>query len=127
MGPTRVGECGEGPRRASGAGSRVVKVPDLHRSGRPASATLEGLAGRKEIVEACAAVLAPYMGPTLSGASLRGHCDKLGIGEDDVSAHQLDALLAAMRPGLHVFVGEEKTSAIIREMRRAIESIGGRS
>jgi hypothetical protein len=85
------------------------------------------LAKRKEIVEAFTMVLAPYMGPTLSGASLRGHCDKLGIGEHDVSTHQIDALLSAMRPGLHVFVGEEKTSLILREMRRAIESIGGRS
>jgi hypothetical protein len=72
-------------------------------------------------------VLAPYMGHTLSGASLRGHCDKLGIGEQEVSADQINALLAAMRPGLHVFVGEEKTAQIVREMRKAVDGPGGRS
>lgn len=84
------------------------------------------LATRKDIVEAFTAVLAPYMGATMAGASLRGHCEKLRVGEREVSNDEIDALLAAMRPGLHVFVGEEKTSQIVREMRRSLEAGRGR-
>ena len=56
----------------------------------------------------------------MAGASLRGHCDKLGLRETDVSPEQTEALLDAIRPGLHVFVGEDRTANVEREIRLAL-------
>jgi hypothetical protein len=56
----------------------------------------------------------------MAGASLRGHCDKLGVTEGEVTPQQTEALLDAIRPGLHVFVGEETTEGVERHIRHAL-------
>lgn len=88
------------------------------------SGRLVRLASRQDIVARFSAVLAPYLGAAMAGSSLRGQCDKLGIAEGPVSPDQLDALLASLRPGLHVFVGEAKTAEIIRALRHAVTERG---
>jgi len=67
--------------------------------------------------------LAPYIGATMAGASVRGQCDKLAIEDDDVSEAQIEALIAAISPGLHVFVGDEKTATIIRDLRVSLTGL----
>ena len=67
--------------------------------------------------------LAPYIGAAMAGASLRGHCDKLGIAEGQVSEEQLEQLIAAITPGLHVFVGEAKTQELLRDIRMPLRSL----
>jgi hypothetical protein len=81
------------------------------------------LATRKEIVRLFETALAPYIGATMAGASLRGHCDKLGIADGTVSEEQIELLIAAMTPGLHVFVGEAKTQEVLREIRMPLRSL----
>jgi hypothetical protein len=83
----------------------------------------DSLASRKEIVRVFEAALAPYIGATMAGASLRGHCEKLGIGEADVSEAQVEALISAITPGLHVFVGEQKTLEVVQEIRVPLRSM----
>jgi hypothetical protein len=78
------------------------------------------LARRGQIVDVFAQALAPYIGASMAGASLRGHCDKLGLGDGELTAQQTEALFDAIRPGLHVFVGEERTASVEREIRQAL-------
>jgi hypothetical protein len=56
----------------------------------------------------------------MAGALLRGHCEKLGLREAEVSPADTEALLDAIRPGLHVFVGEDRTASVEREIRIAL-------
>jgi hypothetical protein len=72
------------------------------------------------MVRVFAEALAPYIGPAMAGASVRGHCEKLGIVEGPVSAAQVQALLAAITPGLHVFVGERKTGEVVERIRASL-------
>ena len=67
--------------------------------------------------------LAPYIGASMAGASLRGHCDKLGIVEGPVSDAQIELLIAAITPGLHVFMGEAKTHEVLRDIRMPLRSL----
>lgn len=66
-------------------------------------------------------VLSPYLGATMAEASARTHCEKLGITGKEMSAEQTDALISKLGTGLAVFVGREKSKAIVQEIRRAVE------
>jgi hypothetical protein len=81
------------------------------------------LANRQEIVRVFESALAPYIGATMASASMRGHCEKLGIGEGQVSEAQIELLIAAITPGLHVFVGEAKTQDVLLAIRVPLRSL----
>ena len=66
------------------------------------------------------AVLSPYLGATMAEASIRAHGQKLGIEGTTLDPEQLEALLAKLRGGLAVFVGREKTAAIVSRIRESL-------
>jgi hypothetical protein len=70
-------------------------------------------------------VLSPYLGATMAEASIRAHGQKLGIEGPTLSASQLEALLAKLRGGLAVFVGREKTAAIVEKIRESLGTAAG--
>jgi hypothetical protein len=79
---------------------------------------------RQATLDRIVTVLQPYLGTTMAAASTKAHCDKLGIGTGDVSAEQLEALLAKLRGGLAVFVGREQAGRILDEIRGSLAGGG---
>ena len=69
-------------------------------------------------------VVSPYLGETMARSAAQAHCQKLGIESDRMQAGEVEALITKMGAGLNVFVGREKSSAIVAELRRAIEGQG---
>jgi hypothetical protein len=69
-------------------------------------------------------VVSPYLGETMARSAAQAHCQKLGIEADRMQPGQVEALITKMGAGLNVFVGRDKSSAIIAELRRAIEGQG---
>jgi hypothetical protein len=77
---------------------------------------------RDEIVTVLVRVLGPSIGGSMVRASANGHWEKLGLGPvatDD----ECRGLLAALGPGLNVFVGRKRGEAlmaeVITELRRS--------
>jgi hypothetical protein len=75
---------------------------------------------KAEVIDALAAVLAPYLGETMARASAQTHCDKLGIRGDAISAAEVDALVGKLARGLNVFVGRERAASVLGEMKKAL-------
>jgi hypothetical protein len=71
------------------------------------------------------AALAPYLGTNMARAAVNGHQKKLGL-SPALEGDELEKLLAAITPGLGVFVGRDKTREVADEIRRAVRSGGGR-
>jgi hypothetical protein len=78
-----------------------------------------------EAVDAVVKVLAPYIGDTMARSATEAHCQKLGIA-GAVSPDQAAALLAKLGGGLNIFLGRDKSAAVITEARRALDALEGR-
>ena len=79
----------------------------------------------RDVLTTIVRVVSPYLGETMARSAAQAHCQKLGIAEAErMPATQIDALINRMAAGLNVFVGREKSSAIVAELRRAIEGQG---
>jgi len=66
-------------------------------------------------------VMAPYIGDTMARSAAEAHSQKLGIG-DTLSPTELEALLGRLGSGLNIFLGRDKSAAVLAEARRALES-----
>jgi hypothetical protein len=66
-------------------------------------------------------VMAPYIGDTMARSAAQAHCRKLGIG-DTLSAAEADALLTRLGSGLNIFLGRDKSAAVLAETRRALDA-----
>ena len=51
------------------------------------------------------------------------HCRDLGIVGDAMGRGQVDALLGKLGLGLVIFLGKDKTAAVVETMRRSIEDL----
>ncbi len=69
--------------------------------------------------------MAPYLGENMARAWVRAHCQKLGIEEGEVTREKAEALLAKLATGLSIFVGREKSAAIVGEIRRSLAGMVG--
>jgi hypothetical protein len=76
-----------------------------------------------EAVEVIVGVMAPYIGDTMARSAAEAHCRKLGLGET-VSSTERDALLQRLGSGLNIFLGRDKSAAVLAETRRALERAG---
>ena len=76
-----------------------------------------------EAVEVMASVLAPYIGDTMARSATEAHCQKLGITAGTVSPEQLEALLGKLGGGLNIFLGRDKSAAVVAEARRALAAL----
>ena len=74
----------------------------------------------RDVLTTIVRVVSPYLGETMARSAAQAHCQKLGIEAERIQPGQVDALITKMAAGLNVFVGREKSSAIVAELRRAI-------
>jgi hypothetical protein len=73
-----------------------------------------------DVVLTIVRVVAPYVGETMARSAARAHCQKLGIAGDRMQPAQAEALIGKVGAGLNVFVGRDKSAAVVSELRRAI-------
>jgi hypothetical protein len=78
-----------------------------------------------DVVQTIVRVVAPYLGETMARSAAQAHCQKLGIAGDRMQPSQAEALIGKVGAGLNVFVGREKSAAVVAELRRAIEAQAG--
>jgi hypothetical protein len=64
--------------------------------------------------------LAPVLGDVLTRASIRLHCQRLGIVGAEVDVEQLAELLAALDKGMRVFLGAQRAREIIGDLELAL-------
>ena len=53
------------------------------------------------------------------------HCRNVGVREANIDAAQIELVLRKLETGLHIFLGREKSTATIVDMRRALRAAGG--
>jgi hypothetical protein len=78
-----------------------------------------------EVVDAMVKVMGPYIGNTMARSAIEAHCQKLGIAGTTVSPEQVEALLGKLGAGLNIFLGRDKSAAVIAEARGAIAGLEG--
>lgn len=76
-----------------------------------------------EAVDVIVSVMAPYIGDTMARSAAQAHCLKAGVGET-LSAAQASALLDRLGSGLNIFLGRDRSAAVVAEARRALERVG---
>ena len=84
-------------------------------------------ATKDQVIAILVRALSPYVGATMAGASVRGLCDRLVLDRAQLGRAQVETLIEALAPGLHVFVGKERTRVVVREIWTAIDELGGDS
>lgn len=79
-----------------------------------------------ETLDAIVKALGPHIGDTMARSATEAHCQKLGIAAaSPIRPDQLEGLLAKLGGGLNIFLGREKSVAVIGELRRALAAQGG--
>jgi hypothetical protein len=77
----------------------------------------------KAVLEAINGVLAPYVGGLMARTAASAHCRDLGIVGDAMGRTQIEALLGKLGLGLVIFLGKDKTAAVVETLRRTIEEL----
>jgi hypothetical protein len=77
----------------------------------------------QEVLEAINGILAPYVGGLMARTAASAHCRDLGIVGGAMGRTQIDALLGKLGLGLVIFLGKDKTAAVVEAMRRAIDDL----
>ena len=72
---------------------------------------------------AIAEAITPYIGRTMARSSIEMHSKKLGIGQGSIDAGQFDALLQRLALGLNIFIGRDKTIALVNEIRSGMKGL----
>jgi hypothetical protein len=80
-----------------------------------------------EVLEVIQASLSPYVGRLMARTAAAAHCRTLGIDGERIDDGQIDQLLEKLKLGLVIFVGKDKTDAVIASIRRGIDALGGAS
>jgi hypothetical protein len=75
---------------------------------------------REQVLNTIIRELAPYVGENMARAAARMHCEKLGFLAPELGAPDVERLLQALAPGLHVFIGRKKTEDALYLIRRAL-------
>jgi hypothetical protein len=78
----------------------------------------------RDVLQTIVRVVSPFLGETMARSAAQAHCQKLGIEAERMRPDQADALISRVGAGLNVFVGRDKSSAIVAELKRAIEGQG---
>jgi hypothetical protein len=75
---------------------------------------------REAVTGSLVAVLAPFLGENMAGASVQAQLQKVASGEGPLAPPELEALVEKLGRGLVVFLGRAKTTAVVAEMRSAL-------
>jgi hypothetical protein len=78
------------------------------------------MSGPGDAFDVIARALSPFLGENMARAAVRSNAQKLGL-SGAPAADDCERLLAALRPGLSVFVGREKTDRVLDDVRRELE------
>lgn len=70
----------------------------------------------QEIVRA----ITPFIGENMARSAARLHCQKLGIAETHVTHEQLAALITRVETGLNVFMGRDRASSLMADLRQTL-------
>jgi hypothetical protein len=76
-----------------------------------------------EVLESINRILAPYVGNLMARTAASAHCRDLGIHGGTMGRAQVDALLQKLGLGLVIFLGKDKTAAVVDSMRHAIDDL----
>ncbi len=68
--------------------------------------------------------MSPYTGEFMARSATQAHCKSLGLNGDMISKEQLGALLGKLGSALNVFIGREKSSLVVTDLHRALQSRG---
>ncbi len=77
----------------------------------------------EEAVKILVEAMTPYIGGHMAHAAVQSHCEKLKL-SGTPSAAQLDDLVTRLGVGLNIFVGKEKSSKVVAEMKSALGAKG---
>jgi hypothetical protein len=77
-------------------------------------------ARREQVMSTIMRTLAPYVGENMARAATLLHCEKLGFQAPQLSEPDVERLLEALAPGLHVFIGRKKTEDALQRIRQAL-------
>jgi hypothetical protein len=75
-----------------------------------------------DAVQKIVAGLTPYIGEHMARSAASAHCQKLGISDGKVTPEQLEQLVLRLEKGLHVFIGREKSAAVMAAIRQGLAS-----
>ena len=76
-----------------------------------------------DVLESINGVLAPYVGKLMARTAAGAHCRDLGIHGGVMTRAQVNALLDKLGLGLIIFLGRDKTAAVIDTLRRSIDGL----
>lgn len=75
---------------------------------------------RAAVLEAIAGVIAPCLGQSMARSAVAAHAQKLGFDGPHLTPEQIETLMAKVGAGLNIFVGRQKSAAILEEVRRVL-------
>lgn len=75
---------------------------------------------KKPVIEVIVEAITPYVGSTMARSSIDLHCQRLGIKADSRDNDQVDKLLHQVGLGLNIFIGRDKTTAVMQQIRTQI-------
>ncbi len=75
---------------------------------------------RGAVLEAIIEVIAPYLGPGMARSAVTAHAQKLGFDGAHLTADQIEILMTKIGAGLNIFVGREKSAAILAKVRQVL-------
>ena len=75
------------------------------------------------LVRSIATAISPYIGETMARSSIETHCKRLGIDASKVTSADVERLLQQLGLGLNVFIGREKSEAVMLQIRKSIGSV----
>ncbi len=76
-------------------------------------------------VDTLVRAFAPYLGAAMAGAAVRGVCDRMGGTGASLERARMDAILASLEPGLHVYIGKDRTQQVMERVRIEIDALVG--
>ena len=77
-----------------------------------------------DVLQTIHAGLSPYVGKLMARTAAEAHCRELGFYGAALDPQQIETLLQKIRLGLVIFLGKEKTDAVVQEMQKAISRLG---
>lgn len=78
-----------------------------------------------DAVQVMVSAMAPYIGETLARSAAEVHCRRVGALQATIDPGQIELVLQKLEAGLHIFLGRDKSAAVIADARRALQAEGG--
>ncbi len=80
----------------------------------------DGKLDRAQAETVIAAILAPYIGPSMARAAVEAHAARIQIEGDSLTREQITQLIERLAKGMRIFVGEKRADELARELLPAV-------